>query len=133
MRLRHWSSVALVAILAVVLVASAQADSRSYWNTISITFRSVPAGDSFSGRVRSAKPACRRGRKVVIFRKRSGADERIRAARSRRGGRWEAIPPGGKAGAGHYYALMRRKVLSTGAEYRECAPVTTSDVEVKRH
>ena len=116
-----------------VLGASAAAGTRIYSGQLSITFRSVPSGDSFFGRVRSEKPACRR-RKVVIFRKRSGADERIRAARSRRGGAWEAIPPHRRAGAGHYYAVLHTKVLSRGSGgYRACAAVTTSDVVVQRH
>jgi hypothetical protein len=132
-RLKGLSSVAVIAGLAIVLVASAQADTRSYGNTLSITFRSVPSGDSFSGRVRSAKPRCRL-RRVVVLRKRSGADQRIRAARTRRGGAWEAIPPGGRVGAGRYYARMRRKVLqSGGGGFRECAAVTTTTVTVKRH
>ncbi len=134
MRLRGWFAVGLVAILVTAAGASAvAAGSRLYSNQLSITFRSAPSGDSFNGRVRSAKPACRR-RKVVIFRSRSGADDRIRATRSRRRGAWEAVPPHRRIGAGRYYAVMRTKVLATGsAGYRACAPVTTSEVVVKRH
>jgi hypothetical protein len=123
----------MVMALVLGVGASAQAGTRIYSNELSITFRSVPSGDSFSGRVRSAKPACRR-RKIVIFRKRSGSDDRIRAARSRRGGAWKAIPPHGRTGAGRYYAVMRTKVLSSGSGgYRACAPVRTSDLVITRH
>ena len=133
MRLGRWSAVAVVTALVLAAGASARAGTRIYSSELSMTFRSVPAGDSFSGRVRSEKPACRR-RKVVILRKRSGVDERIRATRSRRGGAWEVVPPHGRAGAGHYYARIRTKVLSSGSGgYRACAAVTTSDLIVKRH
>ena len=91
--------------------------------------RRPPATASAAG-CSSAKPACRR-RKVVIFRKRSGADDRIRATRSRRGGAWEAIPPHRRAGAGRYYAVIRTKLSSGGGS--ACAAVTTSDVVVSRH
>jgi hypothetical protein len=102
--------------------------STVYSGQLSITLRSAPSGDSFSGRVFSSKPACRR-RKVVIFRKRSGADDRIRATRSRRGGAWEVIPPHRRVGAGRYYAVVHTKFLGGGSA---CVAVTTSDVVVKR-
>ena len=133
MRLRRWFAIGSVAALVIAVAASAAAGSTIYSGQLSITFRSRPSGDSFSGRVRSEKPACRQ-RKVIIFRKRSGADDRIRATRSRRGGAWEAIPPHGRTGAGRYYAVIRTKVLSSGsAGYRACARVTTSDLIVTRH
>jgi hypothetical protein len=114
--------------LTVALTATAAAGSTFYPGQLSITFRSTPSGDSFSGRVSSSKPACRK-RKVVIFRKRSGADDRIRATRSRRGGAWEVTPPHRRVGGGHYYAVIHTKYLGGGSA---CVAVTTSDVVVPR-
>ena len=129
MRLGRWFAVGSTVALALALVATAAAGSTVYSSQLTITFRSAQSGDSFSGRVSSEKPACRR-RKVVIFRKRSGADDRIQATRSRRGGAWEADPPHRKLGAGRYYAVIRTKVLSSGSA---CAAVKTSSVIVTRH
>jgi hypothetical protein len=114
--------------LALALAATAAAGSTVYSSALTITFRSKPSGDRFSGRVSSAKPACRR-RKVIIFRRRSGADDRIRATRSRRGGAWTVLPPHRRIGAGRYYAVIRAKALPGGA----CAAVSTSSVVVTRH
>ena len=143
MRSRGVSSVAVIAGLAIALAASAQADpmtsgdtaassraTTTYGNTLSIVFRSGPSGDHFNGRVRASKPACRR-RTVVVLRRRSGADKRILAVRTRRGGAWDSSPPGGRVGAGRFYARIRRKVLAGGS--RNCAPVETSSVRVQRH
>ena len=133
MRPKRWFAVASAAALLIALAATAATGSTIYTSQLSVTFRSAPSGDRFSGRVSSAKPGCRK-RKVIIFRKRSGADDRIRAARSRRGGAWKAVPPHHKVGAGRYYAVIRTKVLRGGsAGYRACAPVKTTDVVVTRH
>ncbi len=129
MRLGRWSVIGSVVALTVALAATVAAGSTIYSGELSITFRSKPSGDSFSGRVGSSRPACRR-RKVMIFRKRSGADDRIRATRSRRGGAWHAIAPHHRVGGGRYYAAIRTKALGGGSA---CAAVMTSDVVVGRH
>ncbi|MFN8160493.1 MAG: hypothetical protein U0R52_05545 [Solirubrobacterales bacterium] len=128
-----------LAALAVALAAlapaapAAAAGSRTYRNTLSVLFRSGPAGDQFRGRVHSARRDCLGGRRIAIFRKRPGADLRLGSTRSREGGHWRIDPPGGTVAPGRYYAVMRRKVLERGGgEVKQCAAVQTPALRVTR-
>ena len=105
---------ALIAAGTLVLSSAgvAAAQSTSFKTSLTINF-SNSGSDSFSGRVKSPKSACIRQRKVSVYRKRSGSDQKIGADSSSASGRWR-VKVGGNARRGDYYAKTKRATLSSG-------------------
>ena len=119
------------AALALGTAGLAQGHTRVYFNSLSMAFHGSSAGDSFDGRVSSAKPICEQARKVVVYKAQPGSDARIGADLSRSNGKWEVDPPGKFVRPGRYYASMRSKVLRSGGGHEHsCAPVTTAPLHL---
>lgn len=75
------------------------------------------ANGTFKGRVRSAKPGCRRGRVVTVKRKKRGADTVIGSNKTNRRGVWKVRHPRAK---GRYYAVVKRKRFASGDQTVVC-------------
>ena len=120
-----------VAALALATAGLAQGHTRTYFNTLTIKFRSSDSGDRFYGRVNSAKPGCEKGRRVVVLRTDRRGDVRIGADRTGGNGSWEVDPAGRSVPPGVYYARMRTKVLRrSGGHHHSCSDVVTPPVRV---
>lgn len=121
-----------VAVLALVTAGLAQGHTNTYFNTLTIKFRSGPGGDRFNGGVHSAKPGCEKGRRVVVLRTNPGGDVRIGADVTGGRGRWQVDPVGRSVPRGAYYARMREKVLRRGGGHNHtCAAVVTPPITVQ--
>jgi hypothetical protein len=77
---------------------------------VTIHFEGDPA--TFSGKVRSERNACERGRKVVLLGQKSGAPaERVDKTRTNRNGRWRI-----RRGVNYpnYFAEVKRSKVAAG-------------------
>ena len=108
-------AIALVGLLVVALAAPALA-AGTFATNLSIKYSRHGAGH-FSGQVTSPKGVCIAGRKVTVYRKRSGHDPAIGAGSTSASGTWHVNPPG-KVATGDYYA--RTPAVKVGAG-RTCA------------
>ena len=104
---------ALIAAGTLVLSSAGVAAAQSTTFKTSLTINFNKGSDSFSGSVKSPKSACMRQRKVSVYRKRSGSDQKIGADSSSASGRWR-VKVGGRARRGDYYAKTKRAMLSSG-------------------
>ena len=104
---------ALIAAGTLVLSSAGVAAAQSTTFKTSLTINFNKGSDSFSGSVKSPKSACIRQRKVSVYRKRSGSDQKIGADSSSSSGRWR-VKVGGNARRGDYYAKTKRAMLSSG-------------------
>ena len=73
------------------------------------SLRYADRAHAFEGRVRSTKPRCRRGRRIVIKKVRRGPDRRIARDRTGRRGAWRRAARGDLRG--RFYARARRKTF----------------------
>ena len=88
-----------------VPVASAEAKSAGLERTAISISSSVPA---FHGKVKSDKQICKTGRRVKLYRKRSGEDaKRLGSDRSAASGRWDIRV--GNLRSGAYFAKVKPK------------------------
>lgn len=96
------------ALLAVSLIATlllvASSASASYPTTVIVSLK-FPA---FHGKVKSSKGACAQGRKVKLYRERSGPDRLLGTDTTTAKGKW-SIPIGKKLPSGTYYAMTPAK------------------------
>ena len=106
--------VALIATgtLALSIAGVAGAQGTFFNTSLTINF-SRSGNDSFFGRVKSPKPRCIRQRKVSVYRKRSGTDQKIGSDLSSSTGRWR-INVGGSAHRGDYYAKTKALTIPAG-------------------
>jgi hypothetical protein len=100
---------ALLAVLAVSLVSAlllpaVSAAGSGYSTTIVVSLK-FPA---FHGTLKSGKSACATGRKVKLFRERSGPDKLLGTDKSNAKAKW-SIPIGKKLTSGSYYAKAPAK------------------------
>jgi hypothetical protein len=111
-------SALLIAALVVALLPATLAAGASNSTRIVVSLK-TPA---FHGKLKSAKSACARGRKVKLFRKKPGPDKLLGIDRSNAKAKW-SIPIGKRLISGSYYAkapakgscrAAKSKVLSIG-------------------
>ncbi len=116
---RSLSAAAMVAVLVVAMTASAFA-AGTFATNLSIKY-SRHAGGHFSGGVSSPKGACVAGRKVTVYRKRSGSDPATGSGSTSGSGTWH-VNPSGPVAKGDYYARTPAVHLGSG---RTCAAATS--------
>jgi hypothetical protein len=107
---RSLPGAAMLALLVVALTVPALAVG-AFATNLSITY-SRHGGGRFSGRVTSPKAACVAGRRITVYRRRSGRDSAVGSGSTSGGGRWRVYPPG-KVATGDYYA--RTPAVKVGA------------------
>ena len=90
--------------LVAVLLPTASAAGASYPTKVIVSLK-FPA---FHGTLKSGKGACATGRKVKLFRQRSGPDKLLGTDRSNAKTRW-SIPLGKRLTSGSYYAKAPTK------------------------
>jgi hypothetical protein len=116
MKLR-WIAVLGIAALAVSVVGVASAHTKRFNTNVTINFDPSPYGDSFFGKVKSGKKACKKNRTVKVFRKRPGPDDQFDGRdKSNRRGRWRITD--GNAAPGNYYAKAKKKVLKNNNRHK---------------
>jgi len=84
--------------------------------------------DAFLGQVSSREPACLKGRKAVVFRKRRGRDARLGADRTSSTGQW--IVEKRRVRRGRYY-LKVAAVELRGGGHRTCGRYRSSTIPVR--
>lgn len=104
-------AVLLVALAALATVASASAGGKASTRVTLDFIQPTPGETIWTGDIFSSKKACKNKRKVLVFRQRPGADEKIGATRSYKGSDqpgyyWSYAEPGLPA-AGNYYAKVK--------------------------
>jgi hypothetical protein len=111
MRLPRTVAIAVIAALAVTLVGGgfAAASTKKFPTKVTINFTSGTYADKFNGKVKSRKALCKKGRKVTVFRVKSGADAKFGTDKTNKKGKY-VVAPGKKAAAGNYYAKAKKKV-----------------------
>lgn len=97
-------SVLLVAVLAAALLPAGSAAGSSYSTKIVVSLK-FPA---FHGTLVSGKSACATGRRVKIFREKSGPDKLLGTDKSNAKAKW-SIPIGKRLISGSYYAKAPAK------------------------
>jgi hypothetical protein len=98
---RSVAALVLTALACAGLAAAAFAGVHRYNTELTGTFEA----DVYHGQVKSKAGKCERGRRVVLFKQRPGADRKVGADRSDRRGNWLVDPRGG----GRFYAKVREK------------------------
>jgi hypothetical protein len=118
------AAIALAGALALgAAVTSAQATRTvKIASHLSITGKEL----TFSGRVSAAKAACRRGRKVTLYRKDSLV---LGTATTSASGRWK-ITVSGSAGItlGHFYAKVSQRSEGTAGTIYVCKAATSKTI-----
>jgi hypothetical protein len=99
-----------VAALALAPAAPGALEGPGFSSRVTIHFEGDPA--TFSGKVRSERNACERGRKVVLFGQESGAPaERVDKTHTNRKGRWRIRR---RASYPNYVAEVKRSQVAAG-------------------
>ena len=101
---------ALACALACVPAASAAGKTRT---TVTIDAVFLGSGQThWSGDIMSPRKACKKGRRVLIFRKRPGADEKVGSTKSYKG----------LSDNGHYWSLSKPVAAPVGSYYAKVKP-----------
>jgi hypothetical protein len=104
---RSVRALALAALACAGLAAVAYAGVVKYDTKLTIS-TAVPL---YHGKVKSEVRKCERGRRVVLFEQRPGADRKVGADRSNTEGRWVVRVPLAELQPGdRFYAKVRRKL-----------------------
>jgi hypothetical protein len=98
------SALLLISTLVFALMPAASAAGASYSTKVIVSLK-FPA---FHGTLKSGKNACATGRKVKLFRERSGPDKLLGTDKSNAKTRW-SIPIGKRLTSGSYYAKAPTK------------------------
>ncbi len=110
------ASLALVACLAIGGVAASAATVHRYHSAVTIHYSPATTYSPtarFHGKVKSGHARCIPHRKVVVFKKRPGADKKIGSDFSNAAGRWRVNRTFGPYAQAHkYYAIVRRHRLN---------------------
>jgi hypothetical protein len=83
----------------------------------------------YHGKVTSDYPQCAHNRKVKLFRKRSGADEKIGSDSTNSHGHWHVQFPGDPNNGDVFYAKVGVKNVSSSGTGLSCAPDKSNTVE----
>ena len=92
-----------------------------------LTAQFISETNVFKGRLTSSNERCESGRRVAVFRDRSGSDLRVASDRTDSLGRWNLVY---NARAGDYYAKVLRRDIGSGAHNHICVPVRTTTFEI---
>jgi hypothetical protein len=117
---------ALVAVAAalVIIPTLAGAHTARYPTSVTIHFQGSASGDSFSGKVKSPRPACVPNRRVKVVSGDHETSELVGATRADANGRWTVDPPGQFVAPGDYHAFVPRKVRSKPGHRHICKAAT---------
>ena len=96
--------ITLGALVAVVLVAAPPGGARVVAESEVTISRFLPL---YHGKVKSAYQECKANRKVILYRKRPGADKKIGTDRANDNGRWKVAISGSPPNGAKYYAKVR--------------------------
>jgi hypothetical protein len=100
-----------------LLTASAFAGVVKYDSTLTIS-RALPL---YHGKVKSSDERCERGRRVTLFEKQPGADDKVGSDRTNQQGRWKVkVPTGDLQPNDRFYAKVRRKLRIVSADGYVC-------------
>jgi hypothetical protein len=109
------SAVIVSVVLASMMVATATGHTVRLDSKVRIT--QYVDNTSFLGKVGSERKACKRKRKVTVWKRNPGAmDGPVGSARTNRKGIWAVFAPGAESGV--YYATVKRRVLRKSAKHR---------------
>jgi hypothetical protein len=95
------ASLACLAVLAALLAAPVAGAAKPHATKVIVSLK-FPA---FHGSLKSSDDGCLGGRKVSMFRKRSGTTKKLGADTSSAGGKWK-IPVGKNLTSGEYFATV---------------------------
>lgn len=124
---RKVAAIAMAGSLALIApLETAQAHRFNADGTTSIRYTRRGA---FRGRIRSPKKFCKKNRRVVIKRKRPGADKNVGETRSGGRGRWKVPKP--NARNGRYYADVKRKRRKRHRHSHRCKPFTSRTIRIR--
>src|SRR5919106_5819007 len=120
----------LVVIVACGLAAACLAEAASA-HTVrfggTLTARFISETNVFKGRLTSSNERCETGRRVAVFRVRSGSDLRVASDRTDSLGRWQLVY---NARAGDYYAKALRRDIGSGDHNHICRGIRTTTFEI---
>src|SRR5918992_1272044 len=117
-------------LLAVGLAAGVITDVAAAHNVRfggSLTARFISETNVFKGRVTSTNDACEPGRRVAVFRVRSGPDLRVASDLTDSLGRWRLVY---NARAGDYYAKVLRRDIGPGDHHHICIGIRTTTFDI---
>ena len=120
----------LVVIVACGLAAACLAEAASAHNVRfggTLTAQFIDGTNVFKGRLTSSNARCESGRRVAVFRERSGADLRVASDRTDSLGRWNLVY---NARAGDYYAKVSSRDIGSGDHNHICAGIRTTTFEI---
>jgi cysteine-rich repeat protein len=92
-----------------------------------LTAQFIDGTNVFKGRLTSSNERCESGRRVVVFRVRSGADLRADSDRTDSLGRWNLVY---NARAGDYYAKVSRRDIASGDHNHVCVGIRTATFNI---
>ncbi len=92
---------------------TASAGSAQY-PTVFTKFK-YKGGELFSGKIGSTKGGCIDGRKVILYRKKSGDEQKLGKDNTDGNGKFKIELSGGPPKDGKYYALVKQNKLGNGS------------------
>ena len=117
---RHIAAIAAVAITCAAVVASPA--SAATGSTTHLTLE-VKGANAFSGKVTSTSDSCVAGRKVILFRKRSGHDKNLGSDKTSSSGAWKVKRT---VKSGNYYAKVTKVTVGNVI----CASAKTNTLHI---
>lgn len=109
---------ALIGAVALASMASTATAHVARWDS-RVKITAYAENTSFLGKVRSERRACKRNRKVSVWKVNPGAmDGPVGTARTNRRGIWAVSAPG--AESGRYYAKVKRRVRKSAGHKHVC-------------
>ena len=96
--------IVITLVAAAALMSAAQSGARVVAETNVTISKFLPL---YHGKVKSAFRECEKGRKVFLFRKRPGPDQKVGKDRANNRGKWKIGAPGNLAPGDRFYAKAR--------------------------
>ena len=128
---REGSILRKIGVLLAVVLAAATVTEVASAHVVrfggSLSARFLPATNVFKGRVTSSNERCEAGRRVAVFRVRSGPDQRVGLDRADSVGRWRLVH---NARAGRYYAKALYRDIGPGEHRHICVAIRTTTFEI---
>ena len=110
----------------IVLVAGFEVASAHKVNAPSTVKITSGGPDGAEGKVGTNRAACKKGRKVRLYRVKSGKDDLIGWSFTNKEARWELVT---ELDAGKYYAVVTRRREGSGAHEHVCGRATSAKVK----
>jgi hypothetical protein len=136
MKLPRIAIVATIAALAAAAILEvggglATAHTQKYGTTVTINFQAGTYADKFFGRVKSHNAACKKKRKVKVFRKKPGPDAVFGTDTTNKKGKYLVAPGKRAKSGGKYYAKAKKRVLKKNSLHNHvCRAGTSSTITV---